>query len=80
MNPEVDRLLEQGRSTFDMDERKRCYFRLQEIMAEDQPYTFLYVPDALPVVSARFRGIEPAPAGIGHNFIKWYVPKEEQVY
>ncbi len=80
MNPEVDRLLEQGRSTFDMDERKRCYFRLQEILAEDQPYTFLYVPDALPVVSARFRGIEPAPAGIGHNFIKWYVPKEEQVY
>jgi peptide/nickel transport system substrate-binding protein len=80
MNPEVDRLLEQGRSTFDMDERKRCYFRLQEILAEDQPYTFLYVPDALPVVSARFRGIDPAPAGIGHNFIKWYVPEEEQVY
>jgi len=80
MNPEVDRLLEQGRSTFDMEERKRCYFRLQEILAEDQPYTFLYVPDTLPVVSARFRGIEPAPAGIGHNFIKWYVPKEEQRY
>jgi peptide/nickel transport system substrate-binding protein len=80
MNPEVDRLLEQGRSTFDMEERKRCYFRLQEVLAEDQPYTFLYVPDALPVVSARFRGIEPAPAGIGHNFIRWYVPKEEQRY
>lgn len=80
MNPAVDRLLEQGRGTFDMEERKRCYFRLQEILAEDQPYTFLYVPDTLPVVSARFRGIEPAPAGIGHNFIKWYVPKEEQIY
>ncbi len=79
-NPEVDRLLVQGRSTFDMSERRRCYYRLQEILAEDQPYTFLYVPDALPVVSARFRGIKPAPAGIGYNFIKWYVPKEEQVY
>lgn len=79
-NPEVDRLLEQGRSTFDMEERRRCYFRIQEILAEDQPYTFLYVPDALPVVSARFRGIQPAPAGIGYNFIKWYVPKEEQLY
>jgi len=79
-NPEVDRLLEEGRSTFDMEKRKRCYYRFQEILAEDQPYTFLYVPDALPVVSARFRGIAPAPAGISYNFIKWYVPKEEQVY
>ena len=63
-----------------METRKRCYFRFQEILAEEQPYTFLYVPDALPVVSARFRGIEPAPAGIMYNFIKWYVPKEEQKY
>lgn len=79
-NKEVDRLIEEGRSTFDMEKRKRCYFRIQDILAEEQPYTFLYVPDALPVVSARFRGIEPAPAGISYNFIKWYVPKEEQLY
>lgn len=79
-NPEVDRLLEEGRSTFDLERRKRAYFRIQEILAEEQPYTFLYVPDALPVVSARIRGIEPAPAGIGHNLIKWYVPKQEQRY
>ena len=79
-NPEVDRLLEEGRSTFDLEKRKRAYARIQEILAEDQPYTFLYVPDALPVVSARIRGIEPAPAGIGHNLIKWYVPKQEQRY
>jgi peptide/nickel transport system substrate-binding protein len=79
-NPEVDRLLVAGRTTFDLEERKRCYFRMQDILAEDQPYTFLYVPDSLPVVSVRFRGIEPAPAGIMYNLIKWYVPKEEQKY
>ena len=79
-NAEVDRLLVEGRSTFDMEKRKRVYFRIQEILAEEQPYTFLYVPDALPTVSARIRGVEPAPAGIGHNLIKWYVPKNEQVY
>lgn len=79
-NHEVDRLLEAGRSTFDLEKRKQAYFRIQEILAEEQPYTFLYVPDALPAVSARMRGIEPAPAGIGHNLIKWYVPKQEQRY
>ena len=79
-NAEVDRLLVEGRSTFDIEKRKKAYFRIQEILAEEQPYTFLYVPDALPVVSARIRGVEVAPAGIGHNQIKWYVPKNEQVH
>ena len=77
-NKEVDKLLERGRSTFDMRERKKAYDRIQEILADEQPYTFLYVPEALPIIDARFRGIEPAPIGINYNFIKWYVPKEQQ--
>jgi len=79
-NDEVDRLLVEGRSTFDIEKRKRAYFRIQEILADEQPYTFLYVPDALPTVSSRIRGIEPAPAGIRYNQTKWYVPKLEQVH
>ncbi len=79
-NPEVDALLEEGRHTFDQEKRKRCYFRLQEILAEDQPYTFLFVPDALPAVSSRVFGIKPAPAGIDYNFPEWYVPRPLQKY
>ena len=79
-NPEADDVLEKGRSTFNQDERKKYYDRFQEILAEDQPYTFLYVPEDLIIISSRFRGIEPAPIGIGHNVIKWYVPKNEQKY
>jgi peptide/nickel transport system substrate-binding protein len=79
-NPEVDKLLEKGRSTFDIKERKKYYDRFQEIIAEDQPYTFLYVPEALVIINKRFRGVEPAPIGLEHNFIKWYVPKDEQKY
>jgi len=79
-NAEVDELLEKGRRTFDEAERKRIYDRLQVVLAEDQPYTFLYVPEATPIVSARFHGIEEAPAGISWNFPFWYVPKGEQKY
>jgi peptide/nickel transport system substrate-binding protein len=79
-NPEVDRLLEEGRGTFDLEKRKKAYFRIQEILAEEQPYVFLYVPDALPVVQSRFHGIQPALAGITYNFTKWYVPKPLQKY
>ena len=64
-NEEVDALIVKARETFDQKVRKRCYDRIQEILAEEQPYLFLYVPDALPIINARFRGVEPAPLGIG---------------
>lgn len=79
-NAEVDELLEKGRRTLDQAGRKKIYGRFQEILAEEQPYIFLYVPDALPVVASRFRGIEEAPAGIMYNFHRWYVPEGEQKY
>ncbi len=74
-NPEVDRLLVEGRRTFDMGKRKEIYYRIHAILAEEQPYAFLYVPDALPIVHKRFKGIEVAPLGIFYNFREWYVPK-----
>jgi len=79
-NPEVDALLEKGRRVFDQAKRKQIYDRFQEILAEEQPYAFLYDGEALPVVARRFHGIEEAPAGIRYNFIDWYVPQEEQKY
>ncbi len=79
-NPKVDALLEAGRRTFNEAKRKAIYGELQDLMAEEQPVIFLYVPQSLPVVSARVRGIEPAAAGINYNFIKWYVPANLQRY
>src|SRR5216683_2827252 len=77
-NPEVDALLEKGRATCHQSERVAVYQRIQEILAEDQPYVFLYYPDSLWAVSSRVRGIKPAPAGIDYNFIDWFVPKALQ--
>jgi len=77
-NPEVDELLEKGRRTFNMEERKKAYFRIQEILAEESPYIFLYVPDATPIVQARIKGIKPTAIGISYNQPKWYVPKPLQ--
>ena len=79
-NTEVDTLIEQGRRTFDRAERKKYYDAVQEILHRDQPYCFLYVPYALPVVHKRFHGIKQAPAGITYNMKDWWVPKAEQKY
>ena len=79
-NREVDELLEKGRRTFDQEKRRAIYFRLQEILAEEQPYTFLYVPEALPIVHSRVYGIEPSPLGISYNFHRWFAPQGLQRY
>ena len=77
-NEEVDRLLEKGRTSADREVRKAVYDRFQEILHEEQPYLFLYVPYSLPMVQARFQGIQPAPAGITYNLDRWWVPRALQ--
>jgi peptide/nickel transport system substrate-binding protein len=79
-NPEVDALLEKGRSSCVEQERKRYYDRLQEVLAEEQPIIFLYFRDALPVVATRVHGIQESPNGIRYKFHEWFVPQQAQRY
>ncbi|HTZ18522.1 MAG TPA: peptide-binding protein, partial [Dissulfurispiraceae bacterium] len=79
-NDEIDRLLLEGRQTFDVAKRKKIYNRIHQILADEQPTIFLYVPDALPVLHKRFKGVEQAPIGIWYDFIHWYVPKDRTAW
>jgi peptide/nickel transport system substrate-binding protein len=87
-NPQVDRLLEEGRREYDIEKRKKIYWRIHELIAEDQPYTFLYVPLGLSTLHRRFfikdkdeqgkeviREIKLEKAGLMYDLIKWYVPR-----
>jgi len=79
-NKQVDELLEKARLTFDQEKRKEYYFKFQEILAEEEPYVFLYVPYSLVILHKRFRNVHLAPAGIEYNLERWWVPKLEQKY
>jgi peptide/nickel transport system substrate-binding protein len=79
-NPEVDRLLEAGRTSCVQAERVKYYRQLQEVLADDLPLVFLYFADALPVVSSRIHGIDPGPNGIRWQEFKWFVPRPLQRY
>lgn len=79
-NEDVDRLLEAGRRTFDQSKRAGIYHEIHKRIYDDQPYLFLYSSEVLPIVHKRFRGVEVSKIGIGYNFIKWYVPRNEQRY
>jgi len=79
-NETVDSLLVKARRTFDQEERKGYYRKIHQIIYDEQPYMFLYAPESLFILHKRFRGIKPAPIGIGYNFIYWWVLRQEQRY
>ncbi len=79
-NEDVDHLIEEGRREFDQDKRAQIYRRIHALIYEDQPYTFLFVGDALPIVHTRFHNVVATPIGIGYNLIDWWVPFSEQRY
>ncbi len=71
-NKEVDKLIEEGRRTFDKRLRKKIYLKINRLITSDFPYVFLYYPTSITVVNRKFKGIHPAKAGIMYNFIEWH--------
>jgi peptide/nickel transport system substrate-binding protein len=63
VNPEIDRLIEAGRSTVDQEKRKQIYAHVQEILARDLPYINLWYFDNVVVHSTRVRDLHINPAG-----------------
>ena len=55
-NPRGDTLIEDARVVFDADKRHAMYRELGKILHEEQPYTLLFVPSSLNLLSKRVRG------------------------
>ncbi len=79
-NPIVDRLLEEGRTELDQEQRKAIYFRFQEEILKDPPGIFLFWTNYLVGIHQRFKGVRVSPIGPFANIREWYVPKAEQRY
>ena len=62
-NPALDRLLEKGRTTTDMSERKLIYGRVQRLLAEDLPYIPLWWWKNVVVRAPDVTGFVPYPDG-----------------
>lgn len=56
-NPEVDELLDTGREFSDQEVRREAYFKVQEILAEDQTRIFLFYPPANLVRNDSLQGL-----------------------
>ncbi len=63
VNAKVDRLIEQGRSTFDRAKRKAAYDEIQKILAEELPYISLYHRDNVAIMRSNIDGFVMYPSG-----------------
>ena len=75
-NPEVDRMIEEGRATLDRPKRKAAYDRVQRIVSEELPYLSLYHLDNVAVVDRRLEGLQLHPSGFLNSVasMRWGSP------
>ncbi|WP_246067124.1 peptide-binding protein [Paenibacillus koleovorans] len=73
-NPEVDKLIEEDLQTFDQAKRKEILGKIDALIAEDQPYTFLYAPTTVMAYPSNLEGFNPNRDSL-KEIEKWYFVK-----
>lgn len=75
-NAEADEIIEKARVEFDAEKRRALYHRFNEIIHDEQPYTFLFCTPAREILHKRFHNVIVHKLGI--DLRDWYVPAELQ--
>jgi len=68
-NPEVDRLIAQGRSSVDEQQRTAAYAAIQEALNRELPYVHLWWADNVLVHTRRLENVHLTPAG-NYDFLR----------
>jgi peptide/nickel transport system substrate-binding protein len=72
-NPEVDRLIDHAMSLPDSALAKPDLDRIQEILARDQPYTFLWESERTSALDRRLHGVRPNPLFSFFDLRDWWL-------
>ena len=63
-NPELDRLLEEMQTCFELPKRIRIAHKIARLLHDEQPYTFLFFPKSLTALSGRYKNVQLFPVGL----------------
>ncbi len=63
-NPQVDKLLDAAETETDRAKRAALYVQAQQIIHNDAPWVFLWLPQDIYGVSRRLKGFTPSPSGM----------------
>ena len=76
--PEADRILQEIRTTFDINKRIELCHQFHRILHDEQPYTFIFTRPTFRFIDRRFKNVNIYT--LGPKYWEWYVPKNEQRY
>jgi len=68
-NAEADKIIEELRGCFDTARRLELCHRFSRLLHEEQPYTFLFHPKSLTVISGRYRNVRVFPQGLAERLL-----------
>jgi peptide/nickel transport system substrate-binding protein len=77
-NAEADKLMEDIRLEFDRSKRIPMFHKFHQIVADEQPYTFIFNIYTLGALDKRFRNVYVYAQGTDPR--EWWVPSELQKY
>ncbi|HEX2095512.1 MAG TPA: ABC transporter substrate-binding protein [Longimicrobiaceae bacterium] len=77
-NPEVTRLFEQALSQPTSELANPYWRQAAELIARDQPYTWLYYFDQVDGVNNRLKGMKIDTFGSYQNAWEWWIPRDQQ--
>ena len=74
-NPQVDQLLDQARTApgCDPKARKVFYDQFQQILADDQPFTFLYTAKTPVLINKRLQNVQVSPYIGATPYVAWSI-------
>ncbi len=70
-NVEVNKMIEESQSIIDTKILAKNWQKIFQLITDDNPYLFLYIPNSITVVNKDIKNIKPALGGIWHNYIEW---------
>ncbi len=79
-NPQLDEVIDQARSLEDCSGQKPLWEKAQEIIHNDQPYTFLFEPKRINGINNRIKGVRLGVTDTYTNLHEWWIPESMRKY
>lgn len=79
INPELDKLIDQARTTVDRDKCQKLWWKCHAVLNEDQPYTFMMNPLSVVFYDRRLQNVEVTKLGMNRGW-EYYVPGPMQLH
>jgi len=70
-NPKMDSMIEESQTIIDREKLSKMWQEMFQIITNDNPYLFLYIPNSITAVNKNIKNVTPSLSGIWHNYIEW---------